>query len=247
MPTTNKVYLGDKLVCDSGSGGGTGGFTDSFEVGIIADDSNATPTDEVTFAAELLLEDSNAGQTESVELAVSGSGFNDSIGTPTDETTFKLQYWGNSATGTSNTDNPTNAEGENNGTLAELQTAPAGAAQSDLDVKLGNNISSITFSSAKLVVYFKVASVLATSRLTIDAQSTGGVFTTINCFDEQQTNYTADYTTTPFEFDLYAAGIDTIAKLQSTFFFFRALDAVAGVTPCSMDVDAVSILLDVTL
>ena len=47
-----------------------------------------------------------------------------------------------------------------------------------------------------------------------------------------------EYLTGDFTYDLYAAGVNTLAKLQSCQMLHRVSDAVAGVTPHVLTVDA---------
>ena len=222
---------------------GTAGFTDSFKIGITAAESNAGQTDAQTMAMRLAQSDTNATQLETLKLDFPAPDFGDNSGTPTDVRSFLLKFWLTGSAGTGVT-NPSNADGSNNGTVATLVTATAGTNPIIMTSAMGANIPTMTVSTAVYRGYFKSVNVLVTSTGTVTIHSTTALFADLVIFSNAAANATVDYTVTPLSVDLIAAGINTIAKLQSVQLIHKTNDAVAGVTAHTLTVDAGSIELN---
>lgn len=233
----------------SKGGGGSGGdiiiippgigFTDDFSLGIKLEDSNATPTDADTYAMQFAQTDTIAAQTEAVQLGFSGPDFNDSNAVPTDARSALIRVWLSGSAGTGVTD-PGNANGPNDGTLAVISTALAGPTNEVMLSTLGPNVpSGITFSSAILTVWFRARTTLVTSTARIQIEAIAATFTSpVTVFTQSTLAGDTNNLSTPLTFDLVAAGINTLAKLQDMRFRAETIDAAAGVTPAILDVDA---------
>lgn len=99
------------------------GFTDDFRLNIKVTESNAVPTDDQTMAIALTLADTNADLTETVNLGISGSAFDDATAVPSDARAMAIRIWGTGATDNdSSQTTPANANGENDGTFAAVKT-----------------------------------------------------------------------------------------------------------------------------
>jgi hypothetical protein len=223
---------------------GVGGFSDFFSIAIDAQDSNATPTDNYSIAGDYRLDDINAGQTETVSIKIPQPAFSDSIQTPTESTTFKLNVWLSNSTGGTN---PANADGSNNGTVATLRTASAGAATITMTSVLGANLPDSNITSAIYRGWFNSVNSLQTSSGRIILRSSSSLFSEITIFLNTNNNTTVNRLDGSFTYDLFANGINTLAKLQSVQVLHRVTDSVAGVTQHVLTVDAGSLELTIIL
>lgn len=230
-------------VFGGGSGGGAAGFTDDFSLNIKADDSNATPTDADTYAMTLDLADTVAAQTETAELKFPSGVWGDSSGTPTDAQGFSVQVWLANSSGTG-VSNPTNADGENDGSNATVQTAVAGPTTETLTSDVGTNVGSWSFTSVTYQGWFTLATTLATSTAEVIARSSTAAFGDIVMITLSATDDSVDHSSGDFTYDLYAAGVDTLAKLQSLQIVHQTTDAAAGVTPAVVQADAGLVEID---
>lgn len=233
----------------SGPAGGGGteivtgdtGFTDAFEIAIKATDTTSAPTDGATYQIALAQSDSVATPTEAVSLGISGAGVNDSNATPTEARSATIRVWLSGAAGT-DVDNPSNANGSNNGTLATISTGVLASNPEILTADLGINVpSGITFSSATLTVWFRAQTTLVTSVAQIEIRALTATFSDIVVFTQSTLGGDTNNLTTPLTLDLVAAGVDTLAKLQDTQFVAFTQDVAAGVTPAILTLDAASI------
>jgi hypothetical protein len=225
-------YSGSTII--SGGGGGPNP-TDSFSLKIVAADSSAAPTDAAAFTLQLTEPESNAAPADTVTVKPTWA---DTTAAPTDAQSFVLRIWLSGSTNTSQVTNPANADGQNNATVATLQTAPAGATSSTMTSTLGANVGTVAFTSAVYRGWFKSVTTLPTSTVTIVLHSTSALFTDVTAYTFSATNGTDDHLSGNFTFDVIAAGINTLAKLQSVQVLHHTTDAAAGVTPAVLTVDA---------
>jgi hypothetical protein len=230
--------MGYQLLKGGGSGGSLSpGFGDEFSIGIKLADSNTTPTDEATFAGTLLQEEGNAIQTETVELKLPVGVLGDSSGVPTDGMATTLKVWLSSSSG-SNVVSPSNADSSNDSSVALVRTAPGGSSSSTMTSELGVNVATVSISSVTFRGFFRSQNTLGTSSTTLVLRSSTGLFSDITIFTNSGTNTTIDHLTGTFTINVIAAGIDTLAKIQSTQLICRTQDSLAGVTPAILSVDA---------
>ncbi len=231
-----KIYpLVKKVV----SGGGGPNPTDAFSLKIIGPESNLAPTDASTFAIALLETDSNLAPTSGTPLLnIKVPG--DSSTAPSDSESVTVRVWlsGTTMDSTNGVTSPANMDGQNNGTLATFQSAVAGDANPRTHSALGANIGSIAFTSAIYRGWFKSVNTLATSTGKLVMHSTTAAFTDITMFANAGPSTTVDHLTGDFTFDLVAAGVNTLAKLQSCQLLTSTSDAAAGVTPHVLTGDA---------
>lgn len=230
-------------VLGGGGGGapsGPAGFTDSFSIALTFPDTNTVPTDAASYAMTLAQSDSNAGHSDSVELKFPAGVYVDSSTAPSDVKDFAVRVWLSGSSGAGVT-NPTNADGQNNGTNATVSTAPLGSNTETLTSLVGVNLpAGLSVASAVYRGWFALTVSLGTSTGRVIAHSSTALFADVTMFTS---NSTTSHATGTFTFDLVAAGIDTSAKLQSLEIYHQTQDAVAGVTPAVMSVDAGSIEL----
>ena len=73
--------------------------------------------------------------------------------------------------------------------------------------------------------------------------STTGAFADLTMFSNAALSTTVDHSTGDFTYDLIAAGVNTLAKLQSCQLLTSTADAAAGVTPAVLTFDAAEIEL----
>lgn len=228
-----KIFPSEIVVINSGAAG----FTDSFKLNIQVADSVAAQSDAATFALALAEAESIAAQTEAVSLGISGAGLNDSNASPTDARSALLRVWLSGSAGSGVT-NPANANGQNDGAVATLQTALAGASTITMTSNIGSNIGTIAFTAVLYRGWFEAKTTLLTSTVKIVAHSSTGAFADITMFTQSATNGDTNHLAGDFTFDLFAAGVNTLAKLQSLRILHSTTDAVAGVTPAVLTVDA---------
>jgi hypothetical protein len=223
----------------SGGGGTSGpaGFSDSFSLQINASDISSVPTDDSTFVINLSLSDDVAEQSETVTLAFPSPDFADTSDLPTDGNVFTVRVWLASSSGTGTT-NPTNADGMNDAAVATLQTVALGTNPITLTSTIGANVPAVTVTAVTYRGWFKSVNTLATSTGTLIMHSTTGLFTDITMFTNSATNTTINHLGGTFSFDLFAAGVNTLAKLQSCQMLHRVSDTVAGISPHVLTVDA---------
>lgn len=237
----------------SGAVGGTGGtviitpgdaFTESIGLTIQTTDANAAPTDNPTFQLNVATSDSNAEPTEAVGLTIGGQA--DTNATPTDARSALIRVWLSASAGAGVT-NPANADGQNDAVNATVSTAVAGSTTETMTSALGSNVpSGITFSSANYRGWVRFQTTLITSTARLIARSTSALFSDITMFTQSTLNGDTNFLDGSFTFDLVAAGVNTLAKLQSLQIVHETVDAAAGVTPAIVTVDAGAVDIVVT-
>lgn len=211
-------------------------FTDTFSLKMTLTDSNAVPTDADTYQITLTQADTNADLSETLQLQFPAPDFSDTQAAPTDSNSFTARIWLSASAGGTN---PTNADGVNNATIATLQTAAAGAATITLTSTLGANVpSGINVAAAIYRGWFKSVNTLVTSTGSLILHSTSALFADKVMFSNAALNATVDHLTGDFTYDLVANGVDTFAKIASAQMLHRVVDAVAGITPHVLTVDA---------
>lgn len=176
--------------------------------------------------------------TESTTLTFPAGNFDDPNTAPTDARSALLRVWLANSAGT-DVSNPANANGANNGVNAVVQTAALASNPETLTSDIGVNVGAgLTFSALTYRGWFRARTTLVTSTAAVIAHSSTAAFADITMFTQSTLNGDTNHLGGTFTFDLLAAGVDTLAKLQSLQIFHRTTDAVAGVTPAILDVDA---------
>lgn len=223
-----------------GGGGGGPAFTDTFSLNIKLADSNAAPTDAATFAIALAESDTTNTPTDTLKLAFPAPDFADSSNTPTDSNAITIRVWlsGTTMDSTNGVTNPANMNGQNDGAVATFTSAAAGDANPRTHSALGANVPTFTVSTALYRGWFKSVNTLVTSTTKLVMHSTTGAFADITMFSNTALNTTIDHSTGDFTFNLIAAGVNTLAKLQTCQLLASTQDAVAGVTPAVLTCDA---------
>lgn len=208
------------------------------KLGIGIADTNLSPVDVDKYVINLAQADTNPVQTEATIANIKGLG--DTSTAPTDTNSFTVTFWLNGSTGSANVTNPTKADGANDGVTSTQQTTLAGSTQSNLTSLVGNNIpNGISFSSAVYRGWFKLTTTLAvTSSASVTIHSSSALFADITMVVLSSLNGVVDHLSGDFTFDLIAAGVNTLAKLQSCQVITNTSDATAGVTPATAAVDA---------
>lgn len=216
----------------------TGGaaFTDAFTLGFKFDEAAImSPVDVSTFEIALQLEDTNDTQTESITLGISGPLFSDSNVIPSDSQSFTLRNWlSGSVQSTGVVTDPANADGQNNGTVATLTTALLGSNPTMTSI-CGATLPNAVLVSAVYRGWFNANITVLTSRCIITARSTTAAFADFDMFN---VDTSINHMGGTFTVDLIAAGVNTLAKLQSLQILHKTTDLVAGVTPAIFTVDA---------
>lgn len=216
---------------------GEAGFTDAFNIQLKVTDTNALPTDAGTFAIAYSETDTNAGQTEAVQLGFPQGVFGDSSTTPTDGSNFGLKVWLSGSAG-ANVTSPSNADGQNDGAVATLRSSVPNNNPIVMTSQLGTNVPNVTLTNATYRGWFRSVSPLTTGSTKITLKSTGGLFSDIVMFENSGLGVTVDHLSGTFTFDMYAAGVNTLAKLQSVTVEHRTQDLAAGVSPHVLTVDS---------
>lgn len=228
-------------------GGGTTtieAFTDTFTLQINTPDSVTAPTDSPTFVINAAYSDTQTSPTDEVSVGIQGLG--DTFTAPTDARTALLRAWLSGSAG-AGVGTPTNADGVNDTTLATITTAPAGAATETMTSAMGAGIpGGITFSAATYTGWFRAQTTLPTSTARVVARSIGALFADVTMFTQSTAAGDTTFLVTPLSFDLVAAGINTLAELQSLQIIHETTDAVAGVSPAILTVDAGAVDIVIT-
>lgn len=181
--------------------------------------------------------------TETVKLAFPAPDFADTSNAPTEANSFTLKAWLTGSAGTGVT-NPGNANGSNDGAVATLQTAPAGTNPIVMTSNCGSGLpAGITLTNCTLYGFYKSVNSLVTSSTTIKVHSSTGLFSDITIFSNSALNTTVDHLTDNWGYDLFSAGVDTLAKAQSVQIICTTQDAAAGVSPAVLTVDAFNLTI----
>jgi len=208
---------------------------DTYQLALALAEDNATQADVDTYILNLLQTDVNADHAETVGLTFPAGSFPESSAAPTEASSFTMRVWLSASAGSGVT-NPANADGQNNATNAVISTAALGASTETLTSSLGANVpGGVSVASAIYRGWFALTVTLPTSTGRIVARSTSALFADVTMFTATASTSHVNGT---FTFDLIAAGIDTLAKLQSLQILHSTTDAVAGVTPAVLNVDA---------
>lgn len=220
-----------------GAGGGVvEAFSDSISLQINVLDGNDAPADLATFLLNANYSDSNAAQTETLRLDIQGLG--DENVAPTDASSFTLRVWLSASAGT-DVSNAANANGPNDAANAVVSTAALASNPEVMTSALGSNLpSGVALTDVIYRGWFRAQTTLITSTAAVIARSTSGLFADVTMFTQSSLGGDTNHLGGTFTFDLIAAGIDTLAKLQSLQILHRCNDAVAGVTPAVLTVDA---------
>jgi hypothetical protein len=135
--------------------------------------------------------------------------------------------------------NPGNADGPNDGAVCTIQSAAAGAAQPSTFSAVGANIpAGASVTSAIYRGWFKSVTTLTTSSTFVECWPVTSLFVAFRMFNGSGLNTTIDHSSGDFTFDLVAAGLTTLAKLQDVKVLHASNDAAAGVSPAVLTVDA---------
>jgi hypothetical protein len=203
-------------------------------LGLGATDTIALPTDAASYAFGFSATDANTAPTETAALNLKGYG--DTNAAPTDTKSSVAQFFLSASAGTSHVTSPANANGKNDGTSSTQQTAAAGATTETLTSSCGVGIGAgTTFTTAVYRGWFVATVPVPTSSVKIVLHSTTAAFADVTALT---TTATLNSATGTFTFDLVAAGINTLAKLQSVQVLHSTTDAAAGVSPAVLTVDA---------
>lgn len=147
---------------------GPAGFTDNFSLNVKLADTNDVQTDDSTFAIALAVSDTNDVQSETLKLTFPAGDFGDDNPTPTEGRQLFLRCWASGCTtnntSSGNTVAPANANGQNNGTFANVTTGtgvpdttnPVTVTTGSMNVPAG-----LTVVSAKIRIYFHTTGTLA--------------------------------------------------------------------------------------
>lgn len=152
FPTTRRVV---QQVVGGGSGGWADAVAVALELGV--GDTLATPSDAAALHAEMTQADTLATPTEAVEFGL--SGYADSLATPTDARDSLLTRWATSNT-TSGTApvNPTNAQGQANGTTATVKAGGIANGTSTLVLTIAAPMAEILSGATRtLRAYYSIA------------------------------------------------------------------------------------------
>lgn len=231
---------------NSAGSSGTSGFVDDYAVKIEVQDFNNPVLENVNYQFFYLQEDLNTTQIEAVNLSFPSGVYGDNTTTPTDNRTFKMSVWLSESSGPGVT-NPANANSEANGVSAVVATAPAGSTNEQLTSNLGSNIGQVNFTSAVYRGWFRLQTTLSTSTASVIARSSNGSFADIVMRSESSLNGDSNFLNGSFTFNLFAAGINTLTKIQSLQIYHRTVDAVAGVNQATTTVDAGALEIDIIL
>lgn len=216
--------------CPAAGGGCPAPISDTFRIGVIGSDTSAAPTDAARSAIAARGSESNTAPTDTAKAGISGPS--DTNAAPSDGKSATVALWLAAGTETSNVTNPNNANGQNDGSSSSQETVALGAVTSSMTKAGAMNTA---FTSALFRGWFVATITLATSNITIKAHSTTGAYADITMLS---VNATTNHSGGTFTFDLFAAGLNTTAKLNSTQIQFTTTDAAAGATPAVLTVDA---------
>jgi hypothetical protein len=233
------VHFQDTII----SGGSGPGLVDAVSFRILVGETLPPPVDAATFLLRLAGADTIAPPSEALTLRFPAPGFADAVLAPADARSFVVRAWLSGSAGTGVT-SPANADGQNNGAVATLQTAPAGTNPITMTSAVGAGVlAGLSVASAIYRGWFKSVNALTTSTGSIVMRSTSALFADITMFSNAALNTTVDRLNGSFVFDLVAAGVDSLAKIQSCQVLHKVQDAVAGTSPHVLTVDAGAIEL----
>lgn len=210
-------------------------------LGIRFTDTITAPTDSLV-SLNIRFAETLSAPTDALRL---GLTFADTVPSLTDARTSLAKFWltgsaGAGVTTPANADGPPNATPET--TLAVVSTAPAGASTETLTSACGSGVPAGT--PVNTVLYrgwFRARTTLSTSTARVVCRSIGALFADITMFTQSTVNGDTNHLSGTFTFDLFAAGVNTLAKVQSVQIIHETTDAIAGTSPAILDAGAGSI------
>lgn len=230
---------GVKTITSKGGGSVVPCIEDAFSLQIVAGETNGPLTDDATFGIDMLQNETNAEPTEEALLTFPSGGFDEQNAEPSEARSVLLRVWLSNTTGSSGVANPSNANGPNDGLIATCQTQVGGSNPEVLTSDCGVNVpAGVTFTGLLYRGWFRARIVIGTSLIRLIARSNAALFADITMYSINTPGADDNHLTGNFTFDLFAAGVNTLAKLQSLTIRQESQDAVNGVTPATLDVDA---------
>lgn len=191
-------------------------------------DSIATPTDSATFFLDAFYTDSTGTPTETARFEV--SGYNDSNAGHSEARTSVLTRWATTNSVVGSVTNPTNAQAENNGTVATVKSA--GTVTGTISTLNLNIVAPLTGSGSTPTFkawYNNITGVADTFVNQLSYRQTGSGTNTVITLP------TGNFLTTPYTIAL--TNVDSAVTMIATFSHTAAVAATGG----STTVDAVGI------
>lgn len=217
---------------------GPTGFTDGFSIAMKFDDSVGLQGDDATYDIAITQSDTNSGHIEEVSLKFPAGVYQDASAAPTEQPDFTVLVWLTGSAGSGVT-NPTNADGGNNGTTATIATAPLSSNTETMTSNVGVNVpGAINISQALYRGWFSATVPLGSSDAEVIARSSTGLFA-----DIVMHTGAGSFLDGSFTYNLFANGVNTIAKIQSVQIIHTTSDLLAGTAPATINVDAGAIQL----
>lgn len=209
---------------------------------LVATEANNAPTEIAGNLEATQIDETNPIPTETSELTNVNDEFNP---IPTEVRTSTLNVWLSGCTQTSanGTVAPANADGSNDGVFATVKTVALGATTATItSAAMGSTKlpTGTPFTAAIARPYFRVTSPTIGSTWAINATWTGGSATIDSIPQEDAQNTVRDHSTGNYTFDLFASGMNTVAKAQSLVITMTTTDSASGVG-VKLEVDAISI------
>jgi hypothetical protein len=198
--------------------------SDGYGIRLLIRDTHVAPTDRANYAGTLTLSDTSATPTDALTINI--GKILDLANPPTDTRTSTGYFWLSGTTGSANnTTNPANANSTPDGAVATAKTAALGAAVAALTSAVGINIPTNTpVNSAIYRGWFSYTTTAASTSRTI-LRSTSALFADI----VMQVSTTAfNFSDGSFTFNIFAAGVNTLAKLRSCQVIHQVTDTIAG-------------------
>lgn len=207
-------------------------LTDAVSFELLFPDSVAGQTDVATFAIEASYSDSNAVQTDTATFGI--EGYADTVAGQTEARQSVLDRWvtTTATSGTTAPTNPTNAQGQNNGTVATCKAGGLANGTSILTCTIAPPMPEITSGSTRtLFAYYAFnAGVSDSCAAVVSYRQVGqGSNTTVNLPS------TGNFLTTPTSISL--TNIDPSVSITITYTHTAAVPATGG----SVTVDATGI------
>jgi hypothetical protein len=228
------------------SGGGGVGFVDEYLVNIKAEDTTQAPSDNAEYEVALEQNDSVDTQAETIALKFPSGVYGEQLSLPTEALAFTIKVWLANSAGTEVT-NPSNANGENDGSSAVVQTNAFSSNTERMTSDIGTSVGTLSFTTALYRGYFSATTPIGTSTASLIAHSTDASFSDITMFSLSTGGGSVNNLDGSFTYDLFAAGLDTLAKLQSLQIYHTCTDVAAGITPAVLTVDAGALELTISL
>lgn len=196
--------------------------SDSFGLGFKLAESVGVPTDSVAYAASLTQAETNAAPSDTVQ---TGLTYAETANAPTDARTSTGNFWLSGSAGAGVT-NPGNADGANDAANASVKTALAGAETVTLTSAVGVGVPAATPVTAATYRGWFNAPTSAVSTVKVTLRSTTAAFADVVMLDV--TFALVAHADGSFVFDIFAAGVNTLAKIQSCQVLHSVTDSVPG-------------------